>query len=60
MPGTWTNTEGKAIVADLLKVEKGKAVLRLKNGKRYKYPLEKLNEKSRKRAEDWAKEEEDE
>ncbi|MDE0827165.1 MAG: hypothetical protein OSA48_10210 [Akkermansiaceae bacterium] len=54
LQGTWTNTGGKAIVADLLKVEKGKAVLRLKNGKIYEYPLEKLDEKSRKRAEDWA------
>lgn len=55
LPGTWTNTEGKGIVADLLKVEKGKAFLRLKNGKIYEYPLEKLDEKSRKRAEDWSK-----
>jgi hypothetical protein len=55
LPGTWTNTEGKAIVADLLKVEKGNAVLRLKNGKLYDYPLEKLDAESRKRAEEWAK-----
>ena len=55
LPGTWTNTEGKAIEADLLRVEKGKAVLRLKNGKLYEYPLEKLNAESRKRAEDFMK-----
>ena len=60
LSGTWVNTEGKEIVADLLRVEKGKAVLRLKNGKLYEYPLEKLNAESRKKAEDWAKQAEGE
>lgn len=55
LAGKWTNIDGKAIVADLLRVEKGNAVLRLKNGKLYEYPMKKLNEESRKRAEDFAK-----
>lgn len=55
LAGKWTNTEGKVIEADLVQVDKGKAVLRLKNGKLYAYPLEKLDKESRKRAEEWAK-----
>lgn len=50
--GTWTNTEGKEIVADLIGVEDGKALLRMKDGKIYRYPLEKLDEESRKRVEE--------
>ena len=53
LAGTWTNTDGVKIEADLLQVEDGKAVLRLKNGKLYRYPLEKLSEESRKVVEDW-------
>ena len=49
--GTWTNTEGKEIVADLVGVKDGKALLRLESGKIYPYPLEKLSEESRKRVE---------
>jgi hypothetical protein len=49
--GTWTNTEGKEIVADLIGVQDGKALLRLPGGKVYPYPLEKLSEESRKRVE---------
>ena len=50
--GTWTNTEGKEIVADLVGVKDGKALLRLESGKIYPYPLEKLSKESRKRVEE--------
>lgn len=53
MAGTWTNVDGVKIEADLLQVEDGKAVLRLKNGKLYRYPLEKLSEESRKKVAAW-------
>ena len=56
LAGTWTNTDGVKIEADLLLVEDGKAVLRLKNGKLYRYPLEKLSEESRKAVDEWAEE----
>jgi hypothetical protein len=53
LAGTWTNTDGVKIEADLLQVEDGKAVLRLRNGKLYRYPLEKLSEESRKAVAAW-------
>lgn len=53
---TWTNAEGKAIKATLLKLEEGKAHLKLSNGKVAPYPLEKLSEASRKLAEELGKE----
>ncbi len=47
----WTNTEGKTIKAVLVKVEDGKAHLRMQNGKVYKYPVDKLSKESRERLE---------
>lgn len=46
--GEWTNAEGRAIKADLLGVEEGKALLRV-NEKVHRVPLEKLSEESQKR-----------
>ncbi len=43
----WTNTEGKTIRAKLLRVEGDIALLQLKNGQVYKYPISKLSEKSK-------------
>jgi len=43
----WTNTEGKIIVATLLRVEGDVALLRLKNGTVYRYPVAKLSDESR-------------
>ena len=54
MSGVWTNTEGKEIEADLLGVEGGKALLRIK-GKVHRVPLEKLSEESRKKIEEAVK-----
>lgn len=48
----WTNSEGKVISAILMGVEDGKAIFKLKSGKTVKYPLSKLNEESRERAEE--------
>ena len=56
LAGTWTNVDGVKIEADLVAVEDGKAVLRMKNEKLYHYPLEKLAEESRKRVEEWERE----
>ncbi len=41
--GSWTNQEGKAIQATLLRVEGDKAVLQLANGKLYHYPIGNLS-----------------
>jgi hypothetical protein len=46
LSGDWTNKAGKAIKADLLKIEEGKAVLRLPNGRIYKYPIDELSTES--------------
>ena len=46
LPGRWTNKAGKSIQADLLRVEGGKAILRLPNGRIYKYPIPDLSEES--------------
>ena len=46
--GRWTNTAGVEIKADLLGVEDGQALLRMK-GKVHRVPLDKLSEESRKR-----------
>ena len=43
----WINREGKSIVATLLKVEDGKAFLRLPNGTVHPYPIENLSDVSR-------------
>ena len=50
LPGSWTNKAGKAIKADLLRLEGEKAVLRLVNGRIYKYPLAELSAESAARA----------
>lgn len=42
----WTNREGKAIVATLLRVDGDSAVLRLTNGKAYRYPIANLSDES--------------
>lgn len=43
----WKNKEGKTIIATLLKVEKDVAVLRLRGGRIYRYPIANLSEESR-------------
>lgn len=43
----WTNTEGRTIRATLLRVEGGNALLKLKNGQVYKYPISKLSAESK-------------
>ena len=42
----WKNKEGKTIMATLLKVEKDVAVLRLRGGLIYRYPITNLSEES--------------
>lgn len=42
----WTNSEGKTILATFLKIQGDTAVLRLKNGRIYHYPIRQLSEKS--------------
>jgi hypothetical protein len=42
----WTNREGKAIRATLLRVEDGNALLKLQNGTVYRYPIDKLSDES--------------
>ena len=54
LPGTWTNTDGKAIKADLLRVQQGKAVLRLPGGRVYHYPLNRLSAESLARVKEFA------
>lgn len=54
LDGTWTNKEGRAIKASLLKVEDEKAVLRLPNGKIYNYPLADLAADSAAKAREYA------
>jgi hypothetical protein len=56
LAGTWTNVDGVQIEADLLQVEAGKVVLRLKSGKLYRYPLEQLSVESREKIAEWEKE----
>lgn len=46
-PRTWTNLEGKSITATLIRVEGEVALLRLENGRVYRYPIENLSEESR-------------
>lgn len=46
-PRSWTNREGKSIIATLLKVEGDVAVLRLANGTVHRYPIANLSEESR-------------
>lgn len=51
---TFTNKAGKKIEAALLRVEEKKAVLRLKNGQIYRYPVEQLSEASQKTVREFA------
>lgn len=53
LPGSWTNTEGDAVKADLLRVQQDKAVLRLPGGKLYHYPLTGLSPESLARVEEF-------
>lgn len=46
-PREWTNREGKAITATLMGVEDDVAVLRLADGKIYRYPVGNLSDESR-------------
>jgi hypothetical protein len=46
-PREWTNREGKAITATLMGVEGDVAVLRLADGKIYRYPVGNLSDESR-------------
>lgn len=39
----WTNTEGRAIQAEMVKMEGENVVLRMANGQTYNYPLSKLS-----------------
>jgi len=43
----WKNKEGKTIMATLLKVDKDVAVLRLRGGRIYRYPIINLSEESK-------------
>ena len=54
LAGVWTNKAGKEIKATLLRVEEGKAVLRMENGKIYKYPIENLSDESAAKVKEFA------
>lgn len=54
LEGEWTNKAGKKIKAALLRVEDEKAVLKLTNGKIYKYPIVNLDAASQKRVKEFA------
>ena len=47
---TWTNTDGKAITAQLLSCTSETATFKMEDGRELDYPLAQLNEASRKRA----------
>lgn len=51
----FTNREGRAITATLLRVVEGAAVLRMADGKIYNYPIEKLSDESQKVVRDFEK-----
>ena len=57
LEGVWTNKRGKKIKAALLGVEEGKAILRLANGKIYKYPITSLDAESQTRVKEFAQKE---
>lgn len=46
-PKSWTNREGKSIIATLLKVEGDVVLLRLANGTVHRYPIANLSDESR-------------
>ncbi len=51
---TWTNSEGQEITAKLVRVDGDKAVLIMKNGKSYNYPVAKLSAESQARVKAFA------
>lgn len=51
----WTNTEGKVMQAEMLKLDGENVVLRMANGQVYNYPLSKLSAESQERAKSGAK-----
>jgi hypothetical protein len=57
LEGVWTNKSGKKIKAALLGVEEDKAILRLANGKIYKYPITSLDAESQSRVKKFAEKE---
>tara|TARA_B100001057_G_scaffold487998_1_gene571607 strand:+ start:3357 stop:3908 length:552 start_codon:yes stop_codon:yes gene_type:complete len=57
LEGVWTNKSGKKIKAALLGVEEDKAILRLANGKTYKYPIASLDAESQRRVKEFAEKE---
>ncbi len=57
LEGVWTNKSGKKIKAALLGVEEGKAILRMANGKIYKYPIASLDAESQTRVKEFAQKE---
>ena len=54
LEGVWTNKSGKKIKAALLGVEEGKALLKLSNGKIYKYPIVNLDAESQRKVREFA------
>ncbi len=60
LEGVWTNKAGKKIKAALLRVEGDKAVLKLANGKIYKYPISNLDAESQRKVREFAEDAEQE
>ena len=60
LEGVWTNKAGKKIKATLLRVEGDKAVLKLANGKIYKYPISNLDAESQRKVREFAEDAEQE
>ena len=42
---TWTNSDGKPLVASVTDIQEGKVTFRLRNGKTIPYEISKLSEK---------------
>ena len=53
LEGEWVNKAGRKIKATLLRVEEDKAVLKMTNGKIYKYPIAELSEASQRKIKEW-------
>ena len=54
LDGVWTNKSGKKIKATLLGVEQDKAILRMANGKIYRYPIASLDGESQRKVREFA------
>ncbi|MDP7108050.1 MAG: hypothetical protein QGH41_13270, partial [Roseibacillus sp.] len=54
LEAVWTNQAGKKIKAALLRVEGDKALLKMANGKIYKYPISNLDAESQKKVKEFA------